>query len=310
MKKPFYKKIWFWLIIIIVLGGAGAAGTNKKDKDDIVSVERPEKTELGTETQKSSSASEASTQKNNEPTINEMTLFDADGVKCIAKGIKNDKIWGYGIDVEIENTTDKNIIIQCDATIVNDYMIFDIFSCDVAAGKKAKDTIKLSSNELNAAGIDNIGKVEIYFKILDPDTFSTIKKLDPVTIKTSSFSDMDTTADIGGKTLYDENGIKIVGRYVDNNSFWGAGICLYIENNTDKNLIITAEDVSVNGYMIDGHLYCDIYAGKKAVDDIAFMASKLEENGITSVDDVELCFEFMDDDYNIEKTDVIKFSTK
>ena len=76
------------------------------------------------------------------------------------------------------------------------------------------DTIKLSSNELNAAGIDNIGKVEIYFKILDPDTFSTIKKLDPVTIKTSSFSDMDTTADIGGKTLYDENGIKIVGRYV------------------------------------------------------------------------------------------------
>ena len=40
------------------------------------------------------------------------------------------------------------------------------------------------------------------------------------------------------------------------------------------------------------------------------MSSKLEENGITSVDDVELCFEFMDDDYNIEKTDVIKFSTK
>lgn len=110
MKKPFYKKIWFWLIIIIVLGGAGAAGTNKKDKDDIVSVERPSKTELGTETQKSSSASEAATQKNNEPTINEMTLFDADGVKCIAKGIINDKIWGYGIDVEIENTTDKNII--------------------------------------------------------------------------------------------------------------------------------------------------------------------------------------------------------
>ncbi|SEF47312.1 protein of unknown function [Eubacterium ruminantium] len=34
MKKPFYKKLWFWLVIILVIGAIGAAGTKKKKEDE------------------------------------------------------------------------------------------------------------------------------------------------------------------------------------------------------------------------------------------------------------------------------------
>ena len=31
VKKPFYKKIWFWVVVVIVLGIAGS-GLGKEDK--------------------------------------------------------------------------------------------------------------------------------------------------------------------------------------------------------------------------------------------------------------------------------------
>lgn len=306
MKKPFYKKIWFWLVILLVIGGAGAASTKKKDKQEITSVETGSDTKISID----SGDSVNDQNKSTDPSIDSMLLFDEAGIKCTANGISNDTIMGYGVDISLESSADKNYTIQCKATTVNDYMIFDLFSCELAPGKKANDTIYLSSSELEAAGITNIGKIELYFVIIDSETFMREYELDPVTIKTSYYDQMDSSVDISGKTLYDENGIKIIGKYVNEDNFWGTGVCLYIENNTDKEMVITAEDVSVNGYMIDGHLYCDIYPGKKAVDEISFFSRDLENNGITSVDEVELNFQFMDSDYNISKTESIKFSTK
>ena len=32
MKKPVYKKWWFWVIVLLVIAGAGAGTAGKKDK--------------------------------------------------------------------------------------------------------------------------------------------------------------------------------------------------------------------------------------------------------------------------------------
>ena len=80
--------------------------------------------------------------------INEQVLVDQDGIKITATEYVTDSIWGDGIKLLVENNSAKDYTIGCDALIVNDYMITDLFSADVAAGKKSNEVMYLSSTEL------------------------------------------------------------------------------------------------------------------------------------------------------------------
>lgn len=241
--------------------------------------------------------------------IEEQVLLDQDGLKVTATGYEVDSIWGDGVKLLIENNGTKDIGLGCTALIVNDYMITDLFSETVSAGNKANETLNLSSSGLKAAGIENVGKIEIYFHTFDPDSYMTISDFDCITIKTSMYDSMDTTPNDSGQELYNANGIKIVGKYVDESSFWGAAVLLYIENNSGKNAIIQCDDMSINGYMVTPLFSSTVYDGKKAIDDITILSSDLEDNGITSVKDLELKFKIIDEDFmNSVESDAITFS--
>jgi hypothetical protein len=212
----------------------------------------------------------------------------------------------------IENDTDKTVTVGCAALIVNDYMISDLFVSEVAAGKKANETMHLSSSGLKAAGIDSVGKIEIYFHIYDSDSWTDMINTDCVTIKTSAYDQMDTTVDDAGTELYNADGVRIVGKTVDENSFWGTAILLYIENTSGKNVGINVDDMSINGFMMTPYFSTTVYDGKKAFDDITIMSSDLESNNITSIEEVELKFHIYNSDTydTIADSNPITFSAK
>lgn len=244
-------------------------------------------------------------------TIEEQVLFEQDGLKVTATEYVVDSIWGDGLKLLIENNGTEDIGLGCTALIVNDYMITDLFSSTVAAGKKSYETLNLSSSGLKAAGIENVGKIEVYFHTFDPNSYMTISNIDCITIQTSVYDSMDTAPNDAGQELYNDNGIKIVGKYVDENSFWGAAVLLYIENNSGKNAIIQCDDMSINGFMVTPYFSSTVYDGKRAIAEITLMSSELEENGIANVDDIELKFKIVDEDFmNSTESDVITFSTK
>lgn len=244
-------------------------------------------------------------------TIDEQVLFEQDGLKVTATEYVTDSVFGDGIKLLIENNGSTDVGLGCNALIVNDYMISDLFSSTVAAGKKDYETLSLSSAGLKAAGIENVGQIEIYFHTFDADSYMTISDIDCVTIKTSAYDIMDSTPNDSGQELYNADGIRIVGKYVDENSFWGAAVLLYIENNSGKNKVIQCDDMSINGFMVTPYFSSTVYDGKKAIDDITLMSTELEENNITSVDDIELKFRIMNDDFsNSYESDLITFSAK
>ena len=244
--------------------------------------------------------------------IEEQVLYDQDGLKITAKEYTSDDIWGDGIKVLIENDTDQDIMLSCDALIVNDYMIHDLFASEIAAGKKANETIYLSSSELKAAGIDTVGRIEIYFHGSDASTFDTLFEKERAVIETSAVDEMDTKANDDGMELYNEDGIRIVGKTVDENSFWGAAILLYIENDSGHDVGISVDDMSINGFMMTPYFSTQVYDGKKSLDDITLLSSELEENGIEAVEEVELKFHIYDlDSYEtIADSDPITFTAK
>ena len=243
--------------------------------------------------------------------IDEQVRVDQDGIKITATDYTTDSIWGDGIHLIIENNTDRDYTVGCDALIVNDFMISDLFVSDVAAGKKASETMYLSSSELKAAGIDTVGKVEMYFHAYDDDLDDLFRKV-YAEIHTSEFDNMDTSADDSGTELYNNNGIRIIGKTVDEDSFWGMAILLYCENNSGRNITIHVDDMSINGFMMTPYFASTIYDGKKAFDDITIMSSDLESSGVQTIEEAELKFRINDEDTydTIDETEPISFTAQ
>lgn len=304
------KLISLALAMIMVLSLAACGGGSTTVEKEIV---KDDKT-----TETTQQAGEKVSEEENKsdvpviPTIEETVILEHEGVKVTAMEYTADSIWGDGIKLLVENNSDKSVGVSCENVIVNDYMLTDFFSTTVAAGKKDNETLYLSSTELEAAGVTNVGKVEAQLYLYDADSYSTIYTGELVEIQTSEYANMDTTADNVGAELYNENGVRIVGKYVNEDSFWGAAILLYVENNTGRDITVSCEDLSVNGFMVDAWFYCDIVAGKKAVEEITLFDSTMEENGITSIEDIELVFTAHDSNTyaDIFKSEPISFSAK
>ena len=247
---------------------------------------------------------------NAKTTLEEQVLWENDVCKITALSYETDSIWGDRIKILAENKGTQTIHIGCDALIVNDYMITDLFSAEIAPGKKANESLDLMSSQLSAAGIDNVGKIELYLYYYEGDSFSNRVKSDCITIKTSHYDDMDTTPDDTGTELYNADGVRIVGKYVNENSFWGAAVLLYIENNSGENITVTTEDLSVNGFMITDYFYATVYDGKRIIDDVTLSGTDLKENGIESIEEIELKFTIREEnDYlHATTTDAITFT--
>ena len=58
-------------------------------------------------------------------------------------------------------------------------------------------------------------------------------------------------------------------------------------NKSDKNIMFSAEEVSVNGYMADPYFANSVSAGKCAFSSMSWSDTTFEENGITTVESIE-----------------------
>lgn len=297
-------------ILCLAVFAAMALGSGQSDSGEIKQVVSNKETETTDVDEGVSDTSEDSSGKI--VTIDEQVLIEQNGLVITAMEYVTDSIWGDGIKLLLENNSDKDVTVGCNALIVNDYMITDLFSSTVAVGKKANETMYLSSTQLNAAGIENVGKIEIYFHVFDSSTYDTLFDTECVTIQTSEYTNMDTTPNDEGIELYNQDGIRIVGKTVDENSFWGTAILLYVENTSGKNVGISVDDMSINGFMMSPFFSTTVYDGKKSIDDITVFSSDLEENGIETIEEVELKFHIYDaDSYStITDTEPITFSAQ
>ena len=96
----------------------------------------------------------------------------------------------------------------------------------------------------------------------------------------------ETTAPFAELTLVDDENCTVIIKGYDGNALLGYGVKVYLENKTDKELMFSISEVSVNGYMCDPFWATTVSAGKKANEQITFFESDLEANGIEAVEEI------------------------
>ena len=295
------------IILAIILAMSLVACGSPSDEE----IKEPSNVVTGDNTEEGQQEEQVEEPEETEATISETVLVDEAGIKITAKSLEVDEVFGPEIKLLIENNSGKDLTFQCRNASVNGYMVETMMSVDVVNGKKANDSLTFMQSDFEACGIEAIADMEIAFHIFDMADWETYLDTDAIQIRTSIADTFEYTYDDNGDLAYEGNGIKIVIKgLAEDDSIFGPSIVTYIENTGDKDVTVQTRDVSVNGFMVEAVFSCDVVAGKRAVDTITFMESDLEENGITTIENVELSFHVFDfDDWEtIVDTEIVNIT--
>jgi hypothetical protein len=310
------KRLALFLTVLLIFS---LSGCGTKTKEDNGSKTENNTTQSNTDTNQSNNTiadntagtndntgSVQNTGTNTGETIEEQVLYDQKGIKITALSMKEDPFLGSEINLLIENSSKINSTVQVRDVSVNDFMIEPTFSSDVAAGKKANDSISFLQQDLERNAIGKIATVEFRFSIFNTDTFDTIAESDIITINTSAKDTYVQNYDDSGKVIYESGNVRIIDKGLASDELLGPEIKVYIENNSKKYITVQTQNVSVNGYMVEPIFSSDIAPGKKTNDGITF--TDLADNGIDKISDVELTFLIFDTSSleTIAESDVIK----
>lgn len=87
--------------------------------------------------------------------------------------------------------------------------------------------------------------------------------------------------------LRDDENCTVKITAIEEDGLWGYTLETYLENKTDKELMFSVSNASVNGFMCDPFWAVTVSAGMKANEEIHFMEEDLKRSGIETVTDIE-----------------------
>lgn len=317
------------LALIIVIGAVGSMNAKKGSTASSVAASKPQSTAQTADASKaenqnssdagvtensqvtstapqaaaSTAATPAPTAAPAEVSVAQQELVNEKGIKITAAGFDmNGSYAGPSLKLLIENDSDTDLTVQARSVSINGYMMDNVMlSSEVTAGKKANDEVVFMSQELEDCGITSVADIELSFHIFKTDGWDDYLNTAQIQISTSLKDTYTQQYDDSGDVIYEEGGIKIVSKgMAPDNSFLGPGLRLYIQNDSDQSVTVQARDLSVNGFMIDTYsLSEEVGVGKKAVTELTLLQNTLDENGITSISDMNFTLHiFRTDDLN------------
>lgn len=227
-----------------------------------------------------------------EITFTEVTVVDND--ECVIKitGIDADNFWGYTLKVLLENKSgEKTYMFSVDSAAINGVDCDPYFATEVAAGKKANKEISFSDSTLEENGVGIYTDIELNFRVYDSDDWFA----DPVaeeTVHIYPYGEEKATKYVRESqptdtVLVDNDYVTVIVTGYEEDSIWGYTVNLFLLNKTDKEVMFSVDEASVNGFMADPFYAKSVAPGKCAFSSMSWYNSTLEENGISTVEEIE-----------------------
>lgn len=110
-------------------------------------------------------------------------LHDADGIKVVCKGLKQDIVWDGTIVFYMENGTEQPITVYAENVSVNGFMQDASLWAELRGGTRAIDGLSLLDlSDLELDSIDDIESIEFNLRIINSDTWDEILTTDAITL--------------------------------------------------------------------------------------------------------------------------------
>ncbi len=220
--------------------------------------------------------------------------MDIEGIKVTATKIVEDEFWGPSVRLLIENDTEHDLAFSTRYLTINNYNISDSFDKTVLSGKKANEDIHIYESDLEMIGVDAIGEIAFSILVYDNDTWEDVLESDDIVLRTSLYDDISFEKPDGGVEFFDDEGVRIESLGIEEDSFWGNSLWLFIENNRSGDIALSIDDLSINGFMVTSYYGRTVKAGRWRIDDLYIYDSDLEDNDIEEIEEMEFTVELYD----------------
>ncbi len=284
MKK--FLSVLLALIMVVSFAACGSDSSNDANKE--------ENTDKSTQTDAVEQTNPEEDEKPEKltPTFSEELVIDEELCSVKITGIDPDNMWGYTLKAEIENkSSDKTLMFSTEHASINGVYCNTFFASEVAPGKKAKEEINFTDDFLKENNVKNYTDIAVTFRIYDSEDWLADDVVNK-TVHIYPYGEDKASAFVREAKATDtvvadnENFTFIVTGY-DPESDWGYEAKVFIVNKTDKTLMFSADEASVNGFMLDPFFAAPVYANECRATSINWAEDSLEESEITEIETIE-----------------------
>lgn len=221
-----------------------------------------------------------------------------DNNECMMKVVAYEEdSWSFTLKAQCENKSkDKTYTFSITDSTVNGLMEYSSGYAEVPPKKKAN--VSISFYGLKEDGISKASDILLLFSVYDSDDWLA----DPVAKgqvhvfpygekNKIKYSRVESNND---RILVANEKVKVT--IIESQFDTAIELKVFLENNTEKEVIFSLDDSSVNGYVIDPYWAKSVLPNSMTYSSITWSQRELEENLIFSVEEIE--FTLKASDYN------------
>ena len=226
-------------------------------------------------------------------TLKNEVVLDNELFSITAKSIDEDSEYGYLVNLLIENKSpDKTYTFGIQKGQVNGVEVDPYTIIFINPGKKAN--IKVFIENLKEYGIEEYTDIELIVNVTEgkytydePYTMSESIHIYPYGKENAGKFVYEAKA--GDQVLVDNEYVTVIYTGDNKENELGYSINLYIVNKTDKDITVSGDDMSINGYMVGADFFKDVSAGKVSLSNIQCYEETFKENDIdeSKINDIE-----------------------
>jgi len=238
----------------------------------------------------------------------DVVLVDNDDATFIILGYEDDELWGYTVNVYIENHTSDNLMFAVNDVAVNGFMCDPYWAAIIPAGMKTYDSIYFSPEDLDACGISTVTIIELLLSVYNYDDYTADSYVEdtftlyPIGKDKAQYQERaPKDSDI---VLFDNDSCSMILTDFTYDDFWGYTATAYIENKTDELLFFSSEEGKINGTECAPSWIESLAPGMKCISEIRWSSYALEESEITEIETLELSV-IVNDYSNLENPELV-----
>lgn len=242
--------------------------------------------------------------QNNEPekpviVFEEITVIDNEFCTIKITGINPDNLWGYTLNAYLENKSkDTTFMFSIDGAAINGIQTQPLFASEVAPNKKSNVEISFMDSTFSNYSASDFTDIELSFRVYDSNDWAADEvaevKQNIYPLGQEKAIHYVRPSQPTDTVLVDNDQLTIVVTGYEIDDIWGYSANFYLVNKTDKEVMVSVDDVSVNGYMADPFFATTIKPNKVQFSSMTWSDSVFEENSISEVESIEMTLKVYD----------------
>ena len=235
--------------------------------------------------------------KNDANAFQPFTAVDNAKCRINVTGIDPDNLFGYTVKLQLKNKSlTQTLFFTTEECTVNGVEWDPWLYTEVEPGRT--ESVEMSfSGEPYRKLIPEITDIELIFKVTDTDNDdaeAANARVHIYPIGRDNAKRHVHELQPPEKLAFDNDQFVCIVQYLDPEGFYGNTLRLYMENKTDRRVVFSAADATVNGIAVDLLWAHSVYAGHIALDGVVLDDNDLTQNGITEIESIEFVMNVYD----------------